>query len=166
MSLNAVQLHLRSILTGITCSSYTTAPLEAYITPPIPDSMTTPRLYIWGASWTERRQTAPRINVVPSTAGFKMVTYKPALYLFTMDDPNSTGIQSRFPLLITQVLQALRTTIMPVTLVDPTTGVKSQLLAIGETFNVRYDLNRTLKDQRYVYLLAMITAVVKEAQQA
>ena len=166
MSLNAVQQHVRTILTGMLCTTYGTAPLQAYIAPPIPDTMVTPRCYIWGATFRENRYTAPRINVTPGTAGFKMVTYQLQHYLFVMDDPNTPGVESRFPVLITQVQELLRTTPMNVHITDPQTGVVTQLLSIGETFQVRYDLERTLKDQRYVRLLAQITATIKEAKQA
>ncbi len=113
--------------------------------------------YIWGANFSEVRQTAPR------GSAFKQVTYEVSLYLFRADDPSSPTISTDFPNAIDTVLQALRTAEMPIFIQDPVTGDQSQLLAIGEQMTVDFDVERTLEDQRLVRLLALITATVVEA---
>lgn len=156
MSLNSVQQYVKSILDGLALPTYQ-APLRAYIAPPVPDQQVEPRCYIWGARFQEARQTAPR------GPAFKKVTYDLDLYCFVIDDPNSPGVDSRFPVLIDTVQQALRVTTMPIVITDSVTGVSSQVLSVGERFEVRYDTERTLADQRYVRFLALITAYIEEA---
>lgn len=155
MSLNAVQTYVYNLLNGTHIDSYD-QDLQVFIAPPVPDDMATIHCYIWGASFNESRQTAPR------GPAFKQVEYNLNLYMFVAEDPNGPTTDTNFPAAMEQVMSILRTTPMPVMIQDPITTVESQLLVIGEQFEVQYDVERMLSDQRYVRLLALITANITE----
>lgn len=155
MSLVAVQSHVKSLLMDLPMTGYS-GTLVTYIAPPVPGDMSVPNCYIWGGTWTEARFTAPR------NYGFKKLLYTLSIWLFVAEDPNSEGVDTRFPALIEDVMHVLRTTEMPVPIQDPLTGTKSQLVSIGESMTVNYDTERTLADQRYVRMLALIEASIEE----
>lgn len=152
-------MYLKGLLTDLPLTTYPGRTLNTFVAPPVPGDMSVPTCYIWGAQFNESRQTAPR------GSAFKTVTYDVDIWVFVVDDPNSQGVDQRFPVLIDEVQDVLRKTEMPVTIQDPTTQATSQILSVGETFEVRYDVERTIADERYVRMLALITASIVEVTQ-
>jgi hypothetical protein len=70
------------------------------------------------------------------------------------------------PLIIDAIMNKTWTTEMPLFITDPTTGVRSQILAIGEDFELEYPPERTPSTLRMLYYVARLGLDVYEAVQA
>ena len=161
MSLFSVQEFAVSIVNGITSPNWQ-QPLLAEVVFPIPDlvKLAQPRLFVWGAAVNEQRVTIPRseegINpmLVPPgqtvNAGWKRRGYTLQMWLYGVQNNNDPNRESKFPVLIEQVLDAIRSTSVPANLVDSVTGEQSWAMDIGEDFTWEYDVDRTLADQRLI----------------
>ena len=135
--------------------------LTAYIQPPTVEPLEGPRAYVWSSRLGERRQTMPRLH------GFKQLNHTIDIYvvwLASADDAD-VDLDSSWTLLIDAILGALRVVPIAVPMQDPQTGVKSQLLAIGEQMDVENTPVMTPESQRLLYYSARITAPVTEALQ-
>ena len=161
MTLLAVQDYTQGILNGMSSTGWQ-KPLVAYVKSPIPGlaELQQPMGFIWGAAARETRTSIPRSapGVNPTLAkpgttvhsGWKERPITVTIWLYGVQlnsDPNS---DTKFPVLIEQVLNALRMTEVPAYLVDRVTGEQSKLMNIGEEFSWEYDVDRTLADQRLV----------------
>jgi hypothetical protein len=166
MGLNTVQQHIQKLLDGLVVPTYS-QPLRAYVTPPVPDDMaSSPVCYIWGARSFERRLTLPRATTANQASGAtKEVMYSLETYLYAIDDPNSPGVDQRFPVLVDSVTSTLRLAPIGIQMTDPTTGTVSSLLAIAEQVTTTYDYERLLADQRYVRFGALLVVTVQETFQ-
>ena len=79
--------------------------------------------------------------------------------------PNSDTIDQEFPLLVDAVLNKTWTTEMPIVIQDPTTQQYSQILSIGEEFEMDYPPEKTPATLRMLYFTTLIGLVIKEAVQ-
>lgn len=156
--LNAVQLYVQSLLADLPIPGGG-APLEAYITPPTVEDIDRPKAYIWGGRLRSMRQTAPR------GPGFSWFDWMLDVYLAYETNPDSPTVDQEFPLIVDAVITQLKTTVMPLFITDPTTGLKSQILAIGEDFEFEYPPERTPATLRMLYYSARLGFNVKEAVQ-
>jgi hypothetical protein len=163
MPLNTVQTYVKGLLNELAVPFYE-VPLTAYIQPPSPGSLTGPTAYIWGSVWNESRQTAPRRLPTASvgTGGFKKVIYQVDIYVKCPDASDYAYSDNAFPSVLDAVSQALNTTTMPITLTDPTTGLVSQIISVGEVISGDYSPVHVLDDQRYVIYEALLRAQVEE----
>lgn len=159
MSLNAVQLHVLSLLNGITVPGQSDT-LTAYVTPPVVEALDGPRAYIWGGTGREQRRSAPR------GYGFKRVNWSVDTFLVYETDSESSDLDETFPLILDAVMGALRAAPMPTQLTDPTTGAVSQMTAIGEDFTIEMPPERLLSPPRLLYYAARVTTTVTEDVQA
>lgn len=159
MPLNSVQLYTKSIINGIVPPLLPNAPVQAYIAPPVPGDMgASPQAYVWGGTFRERRQTAPRGQA------FKRVDYQLDVWVIHAEDPSDPNADQMFPTTVDAIMKALReTSPMPLDITDPTTGEISQVLMIGEDFEVEYAPVRSLADNRYVQYAVRIGVNVYEA---
>ena len=160
MPLNTIQTHVAGLLDGLAIPG-TTDTLTTYITPPTVEQLDGPRCYVWGGSGRERRQTMPR------KFGFKQMNWTVDIYLIYLSsttDPN-IDLDQAFPVLIDATMAALRAAVMPIIIQDPTTGVQSQLMAIGEDFDLEYPPEVTPDSQRLIYYSCRIAAPVMEVMQ-
>ena len=155
MGLNAVQTHVQSLLDGIGVPGQTDT-LVTYITPPPVEALDGPRGYVWGGTMRERRRTMPR------PLGFKALTWTVDIYLIYETSPSDADLDQAFPLLIDAVLTTLRRAPMPIKIYDPTTNAQSQLLAIGEDFDMEYPPEVTPATQRSILYTCRIGATVQE----
>jgi hypothetical protein len=165
--LNSVQTHVQGLLNGLALPGQVDGdnnpvPLVAYITPPTVEDIAGARAYVWGGTLRERRQTAPRGQ------GFKTLIWTVDVYVAlaaTSADPN---LDQEFPLVLDAIMQAMRAAPMPIPLTDATTGVVSQLLAIGEDFDLEYVPERLLGQAAMdsLWYSARIGATVQEQVQA
>lgn len=171
MPLNSIQLHCQSILDGLTIPGMTQT-LEAFITPPPVDNLDRPKAYVWGARMRANRQTMPR-GVAPA-AGFKKLTWQVDVYLSYETNPNpdpaappgTPDLDQEFPLIVDAVMAALWSATMPTFITDPTTGLQSQLLAIGEEFDFEYPPEKVPATLRMLYYTGRLGFTVVEAVQA
>ncbi len=159
MSVTAVQSYVQKLLNNLTVPAYSETPVVAYIAPPIPGDAGVPSVFIWGGTWTERRQTAPRGK------GFKEVVYNLDLWVIVVQSNERPDSDTAFPSLIEALMNVLRQTPMPTFITDPVTNVQSQVLSVGESFEVDYSPVHTVADQVDVQYTAWIKATIKEAFQ-
>lgn len=157
--LNSIQWHVKNLLDGLVVPG-TTQTLEAYITPPAVEELDNPKAYVWGARLVGKRQTMPR------GAGFKKLTWQVDVYLSYETNPDSPTVDQEFPLIIDLVMATLWATPMPIFITDPTTGLQSQLLEIGEEFQLEYPPERMPATLRMLYYTARLGLTVYEAVQA
>jgi hypothetical protein len=140
--------------------------LEAFITPPDPREDPPPAAYIWPGSGRENRQSIPR-NTGPGTpAGWK--NFKPDMDVYltwfnSADDPYS---DNAFPSVIDAVLQALRTSPDPATVVDPNSGLVCTLCGVGEDMSWQNLGITATADQRWNRFDALIRVPFTEFIQA
>lgn len=158
MPLNSVQMYVQSLLADLPIPALGKN-LEAYITPPTVEDIDRPKAYIYGARLRGMRQTAPR------GPGFKRLNWMVDVYLSWETMPDEPAIDQEFPLIVDAVMQKTWTTVMPLLITDATTGVKSQILAIGEDFELEYPPERTPATLRMLYYTARIGLDVYEAVQ-
>lgn len=157
MGLNAVQTHVQGLLDGLVAPGM--APdekLDCYITPPTVEALDGPKCYVWGGTGRERRRTMPR------PIGLKALTWTIDVYLVYETSSEDTNLDQAFPLLIDAVMGALRAAPMPIWITDPTTQARSQLVAIGEDFDLEYPPEMTPATQRLIYYSCRIGATVQE----
>lgn len=166
MPLNTIQTHVQGLINGLDLPGQVDGdghpiPLVAWITPPVVEDITGPRAYVWGGTLQERRQTAPRGQ------GFKKLRWVVDTYLVAAATAADNNLDQEFPLIVDGVMAALRAAPMPILITDPTTGVVSQLLSIGEDFELEYVPERLLAAPAgMLWYSARIGTVVEEALQA
>lgn len=165
MPLNSVQHYVRNIIDGLNVPG-ATAPLEAYITPPTVDNLDAPKAFVQGARLRGSRQTAPR------RAGFKHLAWVVDVYLSYETNPDSPTVDSEFPQIVDAVMAAFWTTTIP-TFIDPLgnpVGAAvpgcSQILNIGEDFELEYPPERVPATLRMLYYTARLGIDIYEAVQA
>jgi hypothetical protein len=157
--LNSVQLYVRSLLDELQIPGLNVA-LEAYVTPPMVEDIDRPKAYVMASRGRARRQTAPR------GPGFKRIDWTVDVYVTYETVPDSDTIDQEMPLIIDAICTKLWTTTMPLFIEDPTTGLKSQVLQIGEEFDIEYPPERTPATLRMLYYTARLGFDVYEAVQA
>ncbi len=162
MPLNSCQIYVQGLLDGLAIPGQA-QPLQAYITPPTVEDVDGPRAYIWGGRMRGRRQTAPR--GIPPHAGFKRLDWVVDVYLVDMELPDDPGLDQTFPVLVDAVMRQTWTTVMPTYITDPTTGVLSQILQIGEDFELEYPPERTPATLRTLWYSCRLGLNVYEAVQ-
>ena len=173
MTLSAVQSFVRATVDGVQAPNWA-EPLLASIVVPAPGlvKLPQPQVFVWGATATEERLTIPRaapgINptIVPpgqnTQSGWKERRYALSMWLYGIEYNYDGNRATKFPVLIEQVLNALRMANIPAPLTDSETGEQSILLSIGEELSWEYDVDRTLADQRLVRNECRIDASVIE----
>ena len=176
MPLNSVQQYVHSIVNNLTIPSLT-SPLTAYITPPMVEELDGPRVYVWGGRLRGRRQTAPR--GIGSGAGFKRLDWVIDTYVSYLTTPDSANIDEQFPQVVDAIMAATWAVQMPL-IIDGQgqripTGMgatqtlppgASQILSIGEDFELEYPPERSPATQRMLYYTCRIGLDVVEAVQA
>lgn len=169
MPLLSVQTYVKNLIDGLIINDGIPA-LTAYITPPTVEDLDGPRAYVWGARQKVHRQSMPR--TAPnnaSTAGFKFFDYTVDIYLVYLTNPDVASNDTDFPLIIDTVLSQLWNTTMPVFIdasgnVVPSGGVGiSQILNIGEEWDLDYPPEKTPATLRMLYYTCRIGMMVQEA---
>lgn len=159
MPLNSVQEYVLGLLDGLQIPGGG-ASLEAYITPPVVEDIDNPKAYILGSRLRGRRQTAPR------GPGFKYLAWVVDIYITYETIPDSPTVDNEMALIIDAIMNKTWMTTMPLFITDSVTGVKSQILAIGEDFELEYPPERTPATLRMLYYAARLGLDVYEAVQA
>jgi len=167
MSLNAVQQFIRDTING-TSSSYLPS-LKAWVAPPsVGDIGNAPNAYVWGATFHEHRWTmsAGRYdgdqNYMLGSGGNKKVEYQVYIWISVATKADDPHADEAFPILLENVLKALRATPKVNNITDPSTGQSSSLMDLGEEFQVEYSTPRTTADQRIIRTDCRITAMFFE----
>lgn len=155
--LNSVQLYFKSFLDGLPVGNGQT--LTTYIVPPPVDDLDGPRGYVWASRMRGARQTMPR------GAGFKKLGWNVDVYLSYETVPDEVDVDQQFPLIVDAVLWKLSTVVMPTFITDPTTERQSQILSIGEEFELENPPERVPATLRMLYFMARIGFQVYEAVQ-
>lgn len=168
MPLNSVQQYVANALNGLALPLSPTGPLEAYITPPTIEDLDRPKAYVWGGRMRGRRQTAPRTTTTVNglNSGYKRLDWTVDVYLAYETNPDSPTLDQEFPTIVDAVMQRLWTLPMTTVITDPTTGVQSEIISIGEEWNFEMHPERTPNTLRMLYYSARIGFDVYEAVQA
>ena len=88
------------------------------------------------------------------------------MWLTYETNPDSPTVDQEFPLIVDAVMNKVWTTPLNDTFItDPTTGVRSQILAIGEDFDFEYPPERVPATLRMLYYTARLGLIVYEAIQ-
>ena len=156
MSVNVVQTHIKSLLSGIPLP-YNYPNLVTYITPPNPGKLPGPAAYVWVTTGSNKRQTAPR------GFGFRKTDWSVSIWLMCPGSATDPDADTKFASVIDTVVEALVTATMPITVTDPVSGLEYQVLAIGEKFTVQQAPVHALADQRLFMYEAMINLTVEIA---
>lgn len=159
--LNSVLQHVKDVIDGLPLPLQDT-PLTARVVPPPvePLSGNSAIAYVTLASrMTGKRQTMPR------GAGFTKPEWPVAVTIDFETLPTDTNLEQAFYVIADAVLLALWADPMPVFITDPTTGMKTQMLAIGEEYSVQLThVVSTAQGRLYLFRGQVITTV-KEATQ-
>ncbi len=144
--LNSVQQYVKGIITNaaITTTDYPGG-VNVYIAPPMVDTPTTPTVYIWGSTYDINLQTAPRIG------GYFKVNYEVSIWTIVPDQPDYSGADYAFPVVIDALTQLFCTTPMPVVITDPQTNFETQIISVGVKLSGEYAPVMQLGDQAWVY---------------
>jgi hypothetical protein len=173
--LTGVQLYVANIINGLVVTDGIPA-LETYVTPPVLEDLDGPRAYVWGGRMSGSRQTAPRIlaghTIADGTSGFKHLAWVVDVYIVYESNPNIGSNDTDFPQIVDAVLAAYFTTQMPIfidglgnTYTEPANGL-TQILGIGEKFELDYAPLHTPATLRMLYYSAKLSMEVYEAVQA
>jgi len=167
---NSIQQYVKGLLDGLPLTGQN-QPLKAYVAPPQYENLNAPTVFVWGARMRGKRQTAPRVNnaVINGMAGYKELTWDVEAYVMyetVPKNPLTSTIDQEFPLILDSVMTRLWTTTMPIVITDPTTQLTSQVLSIGEEFELDQPPPRAPATLRLQLYLAKLTFVIKEAVQA
>jgi hypothetical protein len=158
MSLNGVQAHVKGILDGLVFPG-DLGKLTAFITPPSPDYVDQPVIYLWGSTQEESRQTMPRGR------GFKKIQHELDGWLLWFGQADDVDADSQFPRVIDAVNKRMRAAVMPVPLTDPDTADPFTILSIGERIRTDYAPVHALEDQRwYAYNAHFIFSITELVQ--
>jgi hypothetical protein len=143
--------------------------LEAYITPEDPRDEENPAAYIWPSQGTEERQAVPRVGADiynPLQAGWKTLTHDLDIWLTWFNDDSDTNADISFPAVVDVVMFTLRSTANPWVVIDPLTGLESQLIDVGERMTYRLAGVRATADQRWLRYDAQLTLTIIEELQS
>jgi hypothetical protein len=158
MGLNAVLQHVKGVVNGIAIPGQQKTLTAAVVPPPL-EPMSGVLAYVTPGRMTGRRQTSPR------GPGFTEPHWPVDITLDLEDLSADPVIEQVFPLAVDAVLAAIWADTMPVFITDPTTGIRTQLLAIGEDYGYDPADWKTTASGRMVLFRGRITTTVKEAFQ-
>lgn len=173
MPLTSLQLYTRSIIDGLVIGDGIPA-VEAFITPPPVDKMDAPKAYVWGGRLRAGRQTTPR------KAGFKHLAWTLDIYLSYGTSAKSPTVDTQFPSIVDAVMAAFWSVTTPTfvtpqgapwaappgaSVATPPDG-SSQVLNMGEDFELEYPPERAPATLRMLYYTARLGLDVYEAVQA
>ena len=158
MALNAVLQHVKSVVNGIAIPLQQ-KPLNAQVVPPPLEPLSGPMAWITVAPSRGQRQTMPR------GPGFTGPQWTIDITMDLLDLPTDTNREQVFPLAVDAVLYALWADTMPAFITDPTTNLRTQMLAIGEEYEVEQGNWVTTANGRMMLFRGRISTTVKEAAQ-
>lgn len=159
MPLNSIQNYTVGLLDGLAIPGQTQT-LRAYITPPTVTNLNGPIAVVQGGRLRGSRQTAPR------GFGFKKLEWVVDVWLAYLTNPNSPTIDQEFAVITDAIMAMTWTTVTPTEITDEVTGVVSQILNMGEEFDLDCAPDRTPASLRMVYQCARLGLSVYEAVQA
>jgi hypothetical protein len=169
--LNSTQLYVKGILDGLMIPGVA-KPLTVHVTPPNIEQLDGPRAYVWGGRLRGQRQTAPRIHA------FKKLSWEIDVYLSYLTVAGTATVDQEFPVIVDAIMAATWQVEMPL-IIDsqgqriPTgTGAtqvlpekSSQILSIGEEFQLEYPPERNPATMRMLYYTCRLGLDVTEVVQ-
>lgn len=156
--LNSVLQHVKTVVNGLQLPGQG-KPLDAAVVPPPLEPLNGPKGYITPGTMRGKRQTMPR------GPGFTQPLWTVDITLDLLDLPTDPNLEQTFPLVADAVLLALFADTMPVFITDPTTGMRTQLLAIGEEYEFEPGDWKTTASGRMILFRGRVSTTVKEALQ-
>lgn len=145
--------------------------MAAYVNPPDPNTEGgIPTSYIWAPDFDESRNpdqggTIPR-NTGPGTpSGTKALEHNIEIFVVYFQANDDPQADTSFFGICDAVMYRLRTSADPAVIVDPYTGMQSQLFDVGEVIRGRTTISATA-DQAYNRLDALLSVTVHELFQA
>lgn len=158
MGLNAVLQHVKGVVNGLQIPLQQKTLTAAIVPPPI-EPASGVLGYVTPGRMTGKRQTSPR------GPGFTEPRWPVDVTLDLETLPTDANLEQVFPVAVDAVLAAIWADTMPVFITDPTTGIKTQMLAIGEDYGYDPADWRTTAQGRLILFRGRISFTVKEAFQ-
>lgn len=158
--LNSVLQHVKGVVNGLAVPGQS-QPVTARVVPPPVEPMTdAPIAYVTLAGRAKgSRQTMPR------GPGFTAVDWPVGITLDFPYPASAPDVEQAFYVIADAVLAALWADPMPVFITDPTTGVKTQMTAIGEDYSVQMRDVVTVASNRLYLFRGQIETTVREKAQ-
>lgn len=158
MALNAVLQQVKSIVNGIAIPGQQKT-LNAQVVPPPLEPLSGPMAWITPGRMRGARQSMPR------GPGFTEPRWEIDITLDLLDLPTDPALEQVFPLAVDAVLYALWGAKMPDYITDPTTGIKTQMLAVGEEYSFEPGNWVTTSNGRMLLFRGRVTTTVRETMQ-
>jgi len=158
--LNSVFQHVQGVLDGLPLPLQSW-PLTCHVVPPPVEPLgDKPIAYVTLAGRaTFKRQTMPR------GAGFMQVDWPIGVTVDFQDLSTDPNLEQAFYLISDAIMLALFAAEMPVPLTDPTTGLPSQLTAVGEDGSVQMGNLVTTASNRVLMFRGQVTITLREKTQ-
>lgn len=158
--LNSILQHVKTVLDGLPLPGQSQPLTVRVVPPPMEPLGSAPIAYLTlGGRMHGKRQTMPR------GAGFTQLEWPVAVTVFFEDLATDANLEQAFYLIADAILIALWAAEMPVPVTDPTTGVQTQLLAIGEEYGVQMGDVVATASNRTLLFRGQVTTTVREATQ-
>jgi len=165
--MNSVQQYCRGIIDGLQIPGIP-QPLIAHTIPDAVENLDGPIAIVQASRMRGKRQTAPRISSAPSptTAGFKRLDWYVDVHLAYETNADTQTVDQEFAVIADAIMLAYWTTAMPWYIEDLTTGLQTQILQIGEEFDLETPPARAPATLRMLYFRGRLGLSIYEAVQA
>lgn len=159
MAMNSVLQYMQGLLNGLTIPGQS-KPLATVLVPGVQMPLTGPIALIIPGPVHGERKSAPRGQ------GLIEIPWWIDIYLKYETNPNAELLDQLFPLIVDAILYACWKPGLPLYLTDPTTGRITNLVALGEAFEVDPQPPETPATMRSLLFSALIRIEAKEYLQA
>lgn len=157
--MNAVLQYMQGLLNGLTIPAQS-KPLATFIVPPTQTPLTGPIGMLLPAPAHGERRTAPR------GMGSIEIPWSIDIYLKYETNPNSELLDQQFALIVDAILYKCWGVKLPLQITDPVTNVTSNLVALGEAFDVDPNPVETPASMRMLLFTGLVRIEAKEWVQA
>lgn len=159
MAMNSLLPYVTGVIDGLTIPGGT-GTLQAFYVPPIQKPLDGPLAYLQIGPSRGARQSAPR------PMAFKQIEWWIEIYLKYLANPNQANLAQAFPLTVDAILYAYWFTTMPTQITDTVTNRTTQIIAIGEEFEILPAPPESPAPFRSMLFDTLLRIQVKEALQA
>lgn len=140
MSMNSVQLYIKSVINGIALPTTPGTDLTVWIAPPAvnPDAGAGAQAFVWGADGDAKRKTMGQRGTLIN-GSFRGAVHELDVWLTWYQDLTQDNVDSEFPACCDTVRYTIeRSPYQVPSLLDTTTGYVSDVYDIGDTNNWQY----------------------------
>lgn len=157
--MNAILQYMQGLLNGLPIPANSKA-LTTFIVPPTQKQLDGPIAMLLPSPAHGERRTAPR------GMGSIEIPWWIDVYLKYETNPNSQLLDQQFALIVDAILYKCWGVKLPLQITDPTTTVVSNLIALGEAFEVEPQPVETPASMRMLLFTGLVRIEAKEWVQA